>query len=269
MPVGPYTGTYDGKVFDNVDPNKDGRIRVTCAEIFGDVTVSDWIPSSEGHSGQLLVPEIGDIVSLTCKDGDCNQMSYGTTKHMDGQTPSSAKNDLTFDNTGISNFPTCGDYTVTEPAAPARSDYPGIKTIMENQNAFVELDDNGRFQYYNKTTKHFMEWHPDGTLVIKAKRIYVETSDSEHGFAVKSNARIDFSAVKDFTISAYEDFNLWVKQEFLQTVKETISIVATKLFKVGSGKGIDIDSDDRVNIGSAKNITIVGKKVDIVNEDDI
>lgn len=268
MPIGTFISEYEGKVVDNKDPNKNGKIRVSCPEIYGNVTVSDWIPSSENHSGQLMVPEIGDLVGIRCKDGDPNQLRYTSVKHIDGQTPSSAKSEIDFGDKGTSSFDSSSEGTVTEPTAPARSDYPGVKTIMENEIAFVELDDNGRFQYFNKTTKHFMEWHPDGTLVIKAKRIYIETSDTTEGIALVSKGRFDISVAKDLGISAFEDFTVWVKEQFIQTMSGSFSMICKKIATIGAGGGVNIDSEARMNITTRDQMMLLGKKIDIMNADD-
>lgn len=266
MSLGPYISEYNAKVIDNLDPEKIGRIRVSCPEVFGNITVSDWIPSSQGHSGQMLVPEINDIVIVTCKDGDPNRMRYRTITHKEKQSPSSSTNKIDdFGNKGKSAFKTCGEYEVKEPPSPQRSEYPKIKTLMENEIALIELDDNGRFQYFNKKTKHFMEWHPDGTLVIKAKKVYLETDED---LAIKSNGRFDISTLKDFTLNLFEDLNLWIKKEFMISVSESISAIASKVFNIGVGHGLNIDADKRINVASRGNITVVGKKIDRVSMDD-
>jgi hypothetical protein len=266
VPFGPYINEYTGKVIDNNDPLKDARIKVSCPEIYGDVTISDWIPSSHTHTGQALIPEIGDLVTITCKDGDPNQLRYKNSHHMENQTPSSCKSEVNLRNKGQSNFDTCGGFTVDEPPSPPRSDYPKIKTIQENSVAFIELDDNGRFQYFNKKTGHFMEFHPDGTFVLKVKKVYIET---DNDFSIKSLGRIDLYSIADFTITAFRDLNLWIRNEFLTTVRESISIIARRLFCVGSGSGIDLDTNERINIASRGNITITGKKIDRITMDDV
>jgi len=76
----PYEKVYQGKVVDNNDPLKLGRIKVTIDHYLeGDKEILPWITAKQQYSilGKvLIIPEIDDIVDIEFLDDDPYSMAY-------------------------------------------------------------------------------------------------------------------------------------------------------------------------------------------------
>lgn len=71
---GLFYGSYEGKIVDNQDPEKRGRLKVICPAIFGTVVPDKWIlpkgvPAGNGF-GIYFMPKKNDMVYLTFKGGN-------------------------------------------------------------------------------------------------------------------------------------------------------------------------------------------------------
>jgi uncharacterized protein involved in type VI secretion and phage assembly len=71
---GRYYSSYRGSCYANDDPEGLGRIRVSCPQVYGDVSPDKWawprgLPAGRGH-GFFWVPQPGDPVFVTFEGGD-------------------------------------------------------------------------------------------------------------------------------------------------------------------------------------------------------
>lgn len=74
-------GVYPAFVCDINDPEKRGRVRVNCVDVYGDEsTKSDWcepcVPFASDDSGDFCIPEKNEGVWITFIDGDIDQPVY-------------------------------------------------------------------------------------------------------------------------------------------------------------------------------------------------
>lgn len=72
--IGIYYGIYKGFVADNKDPEKKGRVKVTCPEIFGEDTHDYWALPKGNYAGKGIgiefIPEEGDAIWVSFEKGD-------------------------------------------------------------------------------------------------------------------------------------------------------------------------------------------------------
>jgi hypothetical protein len=77
---GLYYGEYDGVCVDNEDPSEQGRIKVKVPGVAGRVPIGDWAwPTSlwSGRdSGFFVVPDVGDPVTVTFRNGNPSYPKY-------------------------------------------------------------------------------------------------------------------------------------------------------------------------------------------------
>src|SRR5262245_11005888 len=68
-----FYGKYRGVVTENDDPDKQGRVRVKVAELFGD-DVTGWampcVPFAPPNKGALYLPEVDSFVWVEFEGGD-------------------------------------------------------------------------------------------------------------------------------------------------------------------------------------------------------
>ena len=74
-------GIYPAIVCNVKDPKKRGRIKVTCADVFGDTSTSSaWcdpcVPCSSDDEGDICIPEVDEGVWVAFNDGDVNKPVY-------------------------------------------------------------------------------------------------------------------------------------------------------------------------------------------------
>ena len=75
---------YVGKVEDNQDPKKLGRVKVRVLNIFDDIPVSDipWAtPNKDLNGNQFILPEVGKIVNVTFDNGKFYTPVYRYAQH--------------------------------------------------------------------------------------------------------------------------------------------------------------------------------------------
>ena len=73
---GLYYGKYEALVLDNDDPEKRGRLKVSCPRVYGKEKFDKWVYPSGLFSGKKYgfhaIPEKGDVIRLTFDGGDSN-----------------------------------------------------------------------------------------------------------------------------------------------------------------------------------------------------
>lgn len=76
--------TYVGVVEDNLDPNKEGRVKVRVVDVFDEAAVEDlpWAaPWKDLAGGQIGIPEKGKVVICVFEQGDAYKPEYISTEH--------------------------------------------------------------------------------------------------------------------------------------------------------------------------------------------
>lgn len=75
---------YIGRVEDNQDPKKLGRIKVRVLNVFDDIPVGDipWAtPNKDLNGNQFILPEVGKIVNVTFDNGKFYTPVYNSAQH--------------------------------------------------------------------------------------------------------------------------------------------------------------------------------------------
>ena len=71
---GIYYSTYQGTVRDNNDPEKRGRLQIDCPAIYEDGKMDEWVEPrgmpSGGGMGLFILPQEGDLVWISCREGN-------------------------------------------------------------------------------------------------------------------------------------------------------------------------------------------------------
>lgn len=92
---GRYYSIYRGKVYDNNDPDKLGRIRATCPAVWGNESSTIWIPArgvfAGDGAGDFYLPGVGDPVYLTFEEGDPSYPIWEPGWWLQNATPPEAK----------------------------------------------------------------------------------------------------------------------------------------------------------------------------------
>ncbi len=76
--------TYVGVVEDNLDPNKEGRLKIRIVDVFDEAKVEDlpWAsPWKDLAGGQIGIPEKGKVVICVFEQGDAYKPEYISTEH--------------------------------------------------------------------------------------------------------------------------------------------------------------------------------------------
>lgn len=76
--------TYVGVVEDNIDPNKEGRLKIRIVDVFDEAKTEDipWAsPWKDLAGGQIGIPEKGKVVICVFEQGDAYKPEYISTEH--------------------------------------------------------------------------------------------------------------------------------------------------------------------------------------------
>jgi hypothetical protein len=76
--------TYVGVVEDNLDPNKEGRLKIRIVDVFDEAKTEDlpWAsPWKDLAGGQIGIPETGKVVICVFEQGDPYKPEYISTEH--------------------------------------------------------------------------------------------------------------------------------------------------------------------------------------------
>jgi hypothetical protein len=86
--AGLYYSHYTAKVLDNNDPQKRGRIKVDCPTIYK-TPPNKWISQRNSFAGKgigfFAVPNVGDTVELTFRNGDVNYPLWEYKSWIEGE----------------------------------------------------------------------------------------------------------------------------------------------------------------------------------------
>ncbi len=88
-----YFGKYRGQVVNNVDPNRMGRLQVTCPHVLG-VSALSWampcVPFAGIAEGFFMMPTIGSSIWVEFEQGDPNRPIWAGGFWGPGQAPPNA-----------------------------------------------------------------------------------------------------------------------------------------------------------------------------------
>ena len=76
--------TYVGVVEDNIDPNKEGRLKIRIVDVYDEAKTEDlpWAsPWKDLAGGQIGIPEKGKVVVCVFEQGDAYKPEYISTEH--------------------------------------------------------------------------------------------------------------------------------------------------------------------------------------------
>ena len=108
-----YFGVYKGVVCNIKDPEKRGRIKVTCPEVLGATVESAWcdpcVPVAYDGGGDSCIPHIDETVWLMFQSGDSNKPVYFGGWWQKDKTPFSTG----YSNVDKTRIISYGDCTIT------------------------------------------------------------------------------------------------------------------------------------------------------------
>jgi len=166
-----------------------------------------------------------------------------------GDRPTSSKAPLIGVDTAID------DFSWDEPESPSNPSYPQNKVYESTSGHVVEIDDSPnseRIQVYHNSGS-FVEFHPDGKLVIKSTNEgYDITLSNKHMFVAGS---LDISALGNVNIKA-ENF-VFKGSKVLFDLDDDF-VVHCKKFQVNASENIDMaSSGEETKIGAANQVKLV------------
>lgn len=94
---------------------------------------------------------------------------------------------------GEKNITKTEDATISEPTDPYNATYPKNHIYESESGHIIEVDDSSgaeRIHIYHKSGS-FIEFHPDGSMVIKSKNTYISTDETANIHANNSKIVID------------------------------------------------------------------------------
>lgn len=154
---------YTARVADNADPEKRGRIRVTCVGIMGDseTTMAQWIEPLHDW-GWFYVPDVGDLVEIEIHVSSTEDESRGQFS-LDNMDPRWLSKQFFGDEKGAKPRPINAEFATNYGkrrgfATPAGhilmfDDTPGKEQVTLScvwPNAFVTFDAKGSVTIQNK-----------------------------------------------------------------------------------------------------------------------
>jgi len=214
-----YAGLMQGQVVSNDDPERRGRVRVSCPELLtdpdtGEVVPTPWCETGFMVDGQLNVPDIGDPVYLQSRYSDSGgmyQLVYtpgrpGETAEGDSRIPPVAregedestgalKAGIPFKVPAFSNAAEMRDSRgsiIREglfedeeiPGLPGTynvSSYPRSRVLKTKGGLLLEIDDTPGQERVHlwHSSGAYFEVNSEGVLVQRQTKKWEETTDSE------------------------------------------------------------------------------------------
>ena len=168
---GRYFGFYYGIVQAEVDPEKWGRIKVECNEIWGAGNISPWcepiMSGSDSKTGEVWIPDEGAVVLIAFIEGDPDQPIWLWGPWFDSEEglPNHAQGTTDASDSGIKGL---GAGFI--PSSQADPEYPYWKGLRTGKGHMIEYDDTPnkeRVQVYHKSGSH-LEFQEDGDIYLGA-----------------------------------------------------------------------------------------------------
>lgn len=203
---GDQTRWFMGEVVDINDPKQLARIKVRIYGIHDDtILIKDddlpWAqvvtPITEGGTNELGNPlgiQVNALVFGVFLDGGDSQLPliFGSLPKYEGDERDSLS----------TNKLTRGENTLTKsvsvsgaPSDPYAAVYPNNKVTQTTSGHVIEIDDtpNAERIHIRHKSGTFVEFHPDGSVVIKTANVYIDAGTNANLKA--TNVRVDADSV--------------------------------------------------------------------------
>lgn len=179
-----FYGKYRGKVVDNDDPEKLGRLKLSVPSVLGPEVVTGWavpcVPYGGGpNRGFFFIPEVGDGVWVEFEAGDLSWPIWVGTywaKPSDPETPRPNDPDGT-EQGDVQAPPTCKI----------------IKTVKGHTLQFEDADGDERIVLYEATHGHVVTLDADGVTITDATGNSIEMREDSFKLISKVAFTLDAS----------------------------------------------------------------------------
>ena len=177
-----FQGIYRGKVLDNIDPDKYGRIKVQVYPVFASITDATALPwatpaqpifdGAGTGKGAFIVPKIGSFVFVFFEAGDIYQPVYFAEAQdaihgLPASRTTSYPNRKVWASDGIEIYidDTTKEVKITHPTGTyVKMDNTKEIKIAQAGGAYIKIDAAGKITLYT----------PDDVLVESAKNITIK-----------------------------------------------------------------------------------------------
>ena len=213
---GDQTRWFVGDVISLSDPLEVGRIRVRIRGVHSNdkVDIPDedlpWAqvvaPITEGGTNGLGNPlgiQVGALVFGIFFDGKNSQLPliFGSIPKLEGDSETPSVNALARGSSSL-------DKTVSvdgAPSDPYKATYPNNKVTQTSSGHIIEIDDTKDHEriHIRHKSGSFVEFHPDGSVVIKTTNVYIDagTNANIKATSVKVNAeKVDIDGTSTVNI---------------------------------------------------------------------
>lgn len=296
-----FNGIHIGLVEDNIDPDKAGKVRVRIAGIHTpkkEAGIIEGIPTvdlpwalpanpiaggSVSGLGESKVPVQGSWVILFFIGGNHNRPVYFAT--IPGFPQESANPSVGFNDPdavypeytgnpdwnqearGEGDLKSIKDANLDtfEPASPSAPEYPfNDVTESQKEGIIVEHDStpgNERWHVYHKASKCYVEFHPDGSTVLKSTKDHYQITANDRKVYIKVNDAQKIDGNRDIDINGLEtkDVAGTMSEHVVGVVSEDYN--SNQTTTVGGTLIINISGTTTIN--STGKVTINGGTVDI------
>jgi hypothetical protein len=267
-----YYGKYRGYVKENRDPRKEGRCRLICPAVLGDL-VTDWAhPCNNLFFGMIMIPNINDPVWVEFEGGNIQRPIYSCSWYASpaGQPnmPSIAKGegDETT-NKGDDSFQNGSGDTISEPSEPYAAQYPYNRAIKTLRKLTIELDDtpgSERVKIYHPSGT-MTEIHPSGQMVSHIEGDEYKKNSANKNNNINGNYNLGVGHNKDeqigqshiASITSNEEINIGSNQDITIGANQTVNIVANKEETIGANNTKMVTGQEDETVLAGKTATIV------------
>ena len=177
-------GKYRGKVVDNADPKKRGRLKLTVPSVFGKDAVTGWATpcapfGGADNQGLLMIPEVGAGVWVEFEEGSTTAPIWVGTfwSEPDGTTELPRPN---------------GDDAAEADAAQDPPTRKILKTLKGHTIQLEDKDGEEAIVIVEGQNKHFILLNQDGITI----------QDAAGNSLVMSSSAVTLTAKADLTIDA-------------------------------------------------------------------
>ena len=162
--------TYVGVVEDNLDPNKEGRLKIRIVDVFDEAKTEDipWAsPWKDLAGGQIGIPEKGKVVICVFEQGDSYKPEYISTEHWNINLENKLKGLSDTDYTSMKSV--IFDHKTqiySNDSEGLKMDYKFNNVNIKSNGININLKDNGGLVNIGDSTanqqailgNHFLSW---------------------------------------------------------------------------------------------------------------
>jgi type VI secretion system (T6SS) baseplate-like injector VgrG len=244
-------GHYLGTVTNVNDPRKLNRVRVRVPDAGGQLELA-WarvaVPFAGPGVGTLLVPPVGARVIVAFEANDQNRpIVVGAGWDQVGEAsnaPEAARGEADPVRNGPRGQDTAvgaGGVSLTEPVDPYAAVYPKNLVIKTSSGHLIEYDDSEgaeRISITHGTSKSWLEFHPDGSVVLGCKKKLYELTEGDRQEHTKGAHDVKVDGNSTYST---KDHRLSVEKLTAKSVK-TMLFEALGEIKMTSSKQINAEA---------------------------